>query len=259
MKTSITKAVAIILVCLFSIPAVSQSNKKIGDLASSNKTGGRFDSGGGGSDLWLILEFADLFVDLFILTGGAIGQSQRNILDKESFIPRLTSLEVSGQYGAIPTDYQVFMPRLRAHRGLFSTDLRINHRREVRLGESTPYTSVDWQILMLNLVTDEKVNFRVGTGLMSENADGVQSSFNEHTFALDVYLGRRWRLNGEGRFALDYGTNTIARREWNAHAYYKLFQKNRVGWSAFGGFSHAKYYEVINIWAVSAGLSMTVE
>ena len=150
-------------------------------------------------------------------------------------------------------------PEFERNRGLFSTDLRVNHRREVRLGESTPYTSVDWQMLMLNLVTDEKVNFRIGTGLMSENADEVLSSFNEHTFALDLYLGRRWRLNGEGRFALDYGTRTTARREWNAHAYYKIFQKNRVGWLAFGGFSHAKYYDTINIWSISAGLSMTVE
>ena len=245
-----------VLLLGLSLPAHSQKTKDIIDLARDNSSRGS-DGGGGGEGILAILEVADLFIDLFFWTGGAIAQGQRNVLEKEDFIPRITSIEFSGQYSAFPTDYSIAIPRIRAHRGIFSTDLRFYHQFEERIGDFSSYNSFDWQILLLNLVTEEKVNFRVGTGIMLE--ESTRSTFNESTFALDIYPTKRLRINAEGRFAIDYGTSVLVRREWNGSLFYRVAQHKKKGFHVFSSIMHARFYETVDIWAVSGGLSMTIE
>lgn len=239
-----------------AFPAQSQKTKDILDRASRNSS--RSDGGGGGGDgIFAVLQAADLLVDLFFLTGGAIANGQRRVLEKEDFMPRITSIEFSAQYSAVPTDYSIALARIRAHRGLFSTDLRFYHQFEEKFGDFSSYNSFDWQILMLNLITEEKVNLRVGTGIMTEQS--TRSTFSESTIALDVYPTKRLRINAEGRFAIDYGTSTTVRREWNGGIYYRLAQHKKKGFHVFGNAMHARFYEAVDIWALSGGISMTIE
>lgn len=242
----------LLLLIGLALPAHSQKTKEILERAGNRESGG-----GGGDGAWAILQAADLLVDLFFLTGGAIGDGQRRVLEKESFIPRITSIEFSGQYSGIPSDYSIAIPRIRAHRGLFSTDIRFYHQFEDRLGDFADYNTLDWQILMLNIVTEERVNFRVGTGFMSELP--TSSVFSESTFALDVYPTKRLRINAEGRFATDFGNGGLVRREWNGGLYYLMAKHRKKGFYGFGNIMHSRFYGAVDIWAISAGLSMTIE
>lgn len=238
---------------IMALPAHSQKTKDIVDIARSGGGGGD----GGGDGLWILLDAADIFIDVFIWTGGAITQGHRQILEKDGYIPRIKSLEFSGQYSAMPSDYGVAIPRMRANWGLFSTDIRYYHQFETRLGDFSSYNSFDWQFLMLNLVTSQKVNFRLGTGIMNERVTGF--TYNENTFNLDIYPTNRLKINAEGRFALDYGSGNVVRREWNAGLYYLLAKHKRKGFHAFSNFMHARFYEQVDIWTLSGGISMTIE
>lgn len=170
---------------------------------------------------------------------------------------RITSLELGGQYGGIPTNYQIGQAKLRGNWGIFSAEARYYHQTENRVGNTALYNTFDLQYLQLNVPAKE-FNLRLGVGNLHEYA--TTSNYTELTAALDIYPSDRLRIGTEGRWARDADTDRQVRREWNVNAYYRLGKEyTRANFHAHINAMHARYYEAVDVWMISGGLSMRVE
>ena len=81
----------------------------------------------------------------------------------------------------------------------------------------------------------------------------------------DVYYAsddftERLRFGVEGRWAKDSSTDVQVRREWNVNGYYRLGKEySKANFHAHINAMHARYCEAVDVWMLSAGLSMRVE
>ena len=115
-----------------------------------------------------------------------------------------------------PSQYYLFNPRIRGNWGLFSTDFRINYLIQETTSGTSDLSSLDWQILQLNILTTRNVIGRVGGGFMQENFGG-RKSFFESSFGLFVQSNsKKIGASIEYRVAQDYDTGVNPRREFSA-------------------------------------------
>lgn len=226
------------------IKNASSSNSKSGGGGGDRRSGG---SGGGG-----------FFVDIFINTLSEIGVWQQYKLDKRSQNEYIVSLDVIAQAAIQPSRYYLMNPRIRGNWGLFSTDFRINYLLEEKITGNEDLSSIDWQILQLNLVTTRHVIGRIGGGFMKETFGGRESFF-ESTYGVFFQSGQKHLgANLEYRLAQDFTTGIIPRRELGAHFEYRL--ASRGYWNTYltiGGV-YQQYYESISVWGIQAGLALRV-
>ncbi|MGB0523428.1 MAG: hypothetical protein ACPGJS_10740 [Flammeovirgaceae bacterium] len=265
----ITTVVLLGLFLFFVQTGFAQTTKKIIDQANANKerresantsnssrTSSSSDDDYEGGDVG---DFLFLFEGIVYLFHG-IGQLQGLVLNSErdKDIKRITSLELQSQYGAIPTDYQISSSRIQANWGLFSASLRYYHQFENRVGNPATYNTLDAQLLQLNVLPFKHFNARLGIGIMKEYVTDI--TFPERTLAVDIYPTKRLRFNVEGRFVRDGDTETQVRREWNVGTYYQIGKgKGALSFHGHVNAMHARYYESVDIWMVSGGLSMQLE
>lgn len=195
--------------------------------------------------------FAYFFIDLI---GSGIVEWQRYKLDKKQVNPSVISLEVMMQTAMQPSSYYIFNPRIRGNWGLFSTDYRINYLVEEDINGYKDLTTLDWQILQLNLITTRHVIGRVGFGMMTENF-GDYRSFGEGTVALQFYSNNRI-LNGtiEYRKATDWENFITPRRECSAYIERQFFENGRAHAYVTVGGMYQRYYESIDVWGIQGGV-----
>lgn len=221
---------------------------------SSNSSSYSFDGGGDGDGdadgFFFFLELLGKSVE-----GIAILQSR--ILDKEygDDIARISSLELSTQFGALPTEYSISKSTLQANWGLFSASARYYHQHENRVGNHALYNTFDLQIIQINALPFKHFNLRFGLGIMNEHV--TSSTYTERTVCLDIFPIDRLQFSAEGRFSRDPDTTIQVRREWNFGAYYRLGKQDKMfDFYAHTNMMHARYYESINIWSISGGLTI---
>lgn len=175
----------------------------------------------------------------------------QNIIAKEAEISRINSVDLGLSLGHITQNSTSFIPRIRINGGLLSTDFRIFTNIEEHIDGQDSYTTIDWQMLLLNLIVEPEANFRIGSGIMFEEYSGI--FFNEHTASLDFYFDRvKWNL--EGRYAPDYKTKITARSEFNTSLHYLFSQNDEFLFSGFVKFLATKYYEDVNFNAFYVGV-----
>lgn len=200
------------------------------------------------------------FFDIFIDVLGNIGESNGEYVDdKKDDVPYISHFDMAFQLGVLPNQYLVYLPRIRGQYGVFGTDFRVYHNQEYRLKETDPYTTYDWQILVLNLVSVEQVNWRIASGIMVESFDGDNFTFNEHTMAFSIFPSQKITLNVEGRLTPDYETGIMARQEVNANVLYQLNKSENIKVNLMLGFLSARYYQAVNVWTTSLGVSLTFQ
>ncbi|MBC8147153.1 MAG: hypothetical protein H8E98_04135 [Bacteroidetes bacterium] len=246
-------------ILLFSFFLLSQSlNAQVGDIkgASGNSKGGFLSDGATSGDPMLGLCCNDLFIDLFfdvIVFGGL--ELHRLYMDKQYDIPRITSIEFMPQFAFHPPSTYFMIPRIRGNWGLFSTDFRYNFMLETSLLNGADiYKTIDWQIIELNLVVTENVNFRIGTGFMYE--DFSRTYFNENTAALDFYTkDDALKIGGEFRYAFDYENNVVPRTEGSLNLDYRIFNFNALSGYVNIGCLYQNYYNEVDLWSLKGGLS----
>jgi hypothetical protein len=233
----------------------SSSYAQVGDIkkASTNNSkstsGGERRGGSGGSGL---------FVDVFIQSFSYIGEWQQYKLQKRSENEYIVSLDVIAQLAIQPSRYYLSNPRIRGTWGLFSTDFRINYLLEEKATGTEDLTSIDWQILQLNLVTTRHVIGRIGGGLMKENFGGRESFF-ESTYGIFVQSTDK-KIGGmiEYRLAQDFSTGLLPRRELAAQFEYRLSNAGYFNTYLTLGCVYQQYYESISVWGLQAGIALRI-
>lgn len=222
---------------------VGDIKRKSSENASGKSEGGRSSSGSSS---------VAFFFDVFQLAG----QAQSYKLQKHDSIRRLISFEAFFQGAVQPSSYYLFNPRIRGNWGLFSTDFRVNYLIEENTGQNL--TTLDWQILQLNLVTTRNFTLRVGGGNLYERF-GSNQSFFEWTIGTSVYSNSQDIIgNLEYRVAKDFFTDMVPRREINFSVEKQIFNAGLWrGYLSVGGV-YQRYYESVSVWGLQGGIVFRV-
>ena len=244
-----TLSVFLVLQITFASAQVNDIKNSSSQNASNRGGGerGGVSSGGGAF-------FAQVFIQS--LQGIAIWQQYK--LDKRSKNEYIVSLDIIGQAAIQPSRYYLMNPRIRGNWGLFSTDFRINYLLQETATGTESLSSIDWQILQLNLVTTRNVIGRIGGGFMKENFGG-NLSFFESTYGVFIQSTNK-KLGGtlEYRLAQDFTTGAIPRREVGAQFEYRLSTKGYWNTYLTLGGVYQRYYESINVWGIQAGIAFRI-
>jgi hypothetical protein len=240
------------ILTLLLVLQLAFATAQVGDIKSSSsnnstKSGGDKSSG---NNAFLIY----LFYDMLRL----LPEWQQYKLTKRPINPYLVSVDVIAPVAIQPSRYYLFNPRIRGNWGLFSTDFRINYLIQETATGTTDLSSLDWQILQLNMVTTRNVIGRVGGGFMQENFGG-RKSFFEYSFGLFVQSNSK-RVGGsmEYRVAQDYETGVVPRREFSAQFEKRLSSKGYWNTYLTIGGVYQRYYESISVWGIQAGIAFRI-
>lgn len=240
-----------LLSLLFTIPMFGQVGEiKSASAGNSSRGGGGRERGSSGAGT------SYFFINLI---GNGIIEWQQYKLSRKEINPSVVSFETMLQAAVQPSSYYVFNPRVRGNWGLFSTDFRINYLLQEDINGYEDLTTYDWQIVQMNLVTTRHVIGRVGIGFMHEDFAEHQS-FTETTVGLNIYSNKRI-INGgmEYRYASDFRTGAIPRREYSVFAEKQILQRGRLhGYVTFGGM-YQRYYSSISVWGIQGGLTFKIQ
>jgi hypothetical protein len=237
----------LLLTSLFASAQVDAIKRKSSENSGRRSEGGRSGSSSSGS--------AYFFIDLFRL----VGEAQRMKLQKADSIKRIISLESFFQGAIQPSTYYLFNPRIRGNWGLFSTDFRMNYLVEEKTDSVThDLTTLDWQIIQLNLITTRNFTARVGAGNLYERF-GSKQSFFEWTTGISFYSNSQTIVaNMEYRVAKDFLTNDIPRREINFSLEKQIFNAGGLrGYATLGGV-YQRYYQSVSVWGLQTGLVIRI-
>ncbi|MCX8491792.1 MAG: hypothetical protein ORN54_12055 [Cyclobacteriaceae bacterium] len=228
------------------------ASAQVGDIksASSSNASSRGERGGSGGSAFFIYFMADAI--------NGLADWQQYKLKKREINPSLVSLDVITQLATQPSRYYLVNPRVRGNWGLFSSDFRINYLLEETVNGITDLSSIDWQLVQFNMVTTRHVVGRLGAGFMKENFGGRKTFFESSVGALIQSSSKKTGVSLEYRWAQDFETDVIARREFSAQFEKRLF--SRGYWNTYltiGGV-YQRYYESISVWGVQAGLAFRI-
>ncbi|MBX7127392.1 MAG: hypothetical protein K1X47_16980 [Cyclobacteriaceae bacterium] len=223
------------------IKSQSSSNATRSRSSSGEGSSG---SGGNGGGFWFVLRSFQL-----------IGAWQGEKLSHRDSVPQMVSLELMPQIAVQPSSYYLALPRIRGNWGLFSTDVRYNYLLQDNGGSWSDLSTVDWQILELNLVTTRSVTGRIGAGVLRERF-GANQSFLEWTAGVQIFPRQSpWGGGGEFRYAKDHTTQMVPRREFSLHLERQFLQSGAWHASWILGGVYQKYYESITVWAIQTGVT----
>jgi hypothetical protein len=222
--------------------------------ASSSNAG----SGGGSGDRRGGSGNSGAFIYFFADALNGLASWQQYKLQKKDVNPYMVSLDIISQVAIQPSRYYLYNPRIRGNWGLFSTDFRINYLLQEKGIGTDDLSSIDWQILQLNIVTTRNVIGRIGGGFMKENFGGRESFF-ESTFGVFVQSNDK-KIGGsiEYRLAQDFETGLVPRRELSAQFEKRLFSSGYWNTYLTLGGVYQRYYESISVWGVQAGLAFRI-
>jgi hypothetical protein len=223
------------LVTLSATAQVGEIKKQSSE--TSSRSGGDRNSSG----------HSDIYIDLVFQSFGLFVAWQEETLQKKSANPDIISLDLYLQTAFQPSSYYIIHPRIRANWGLISTDFRVNYLLEETLDGVAFLRTDDWQILQLNVVTMNRITFRVGGGIIHEDFSGGKT-FPEWTTALQLQNNER-RLGG----VLEYRWS-LPRKEVSAHLQFKVLGSEHFQTYVTAGALYQRYYQAVSVWGMQAGL-----
>jgi hypothetical protein len=219
---------------------------QVGDIKQASSTNTRADFGrgsGGGS----------CFVDigLYMLTGGI--RYHKDLMQNKEEVFQMVSINAKANIGSMPGYNTMFIPQIRGNWGLFSTDIRNFFIFEQDANASDSYSTLDWQIIQLNLVQIKDFNLRIGTGISYERFS--EKVYNENSLAMDGFLNNnKYTIGGEIRYAHDYFTRNIYRMEGNIAAGIRFLEmKNQKAYFNMG-LLYQNYFLQVNNWGIKGGI-----
>ncbi len=226
------------------------SDIKSASSSNASSEGGGTRSGGSGNSGAFIYFFFDAI-------NGLVSWQQYK-LQKKDVNPYMVSVDIISQVATQPSRYYLYNPRIRGNWGLFSTDFRVNYLLQETGNGTDDLSSIDWQVLQLNIVTTKNVIGRIGGGFMKENFGGRQSFF-ESTYGVFVQSNSK-KIGGsiEYRVAQDFTTGAAPRRELSAQFEKRLFASGYWNTYLTLGGVYQNYYEKISVWGVQVGLAFRI-
>lgn len=172
---------------------------------------------------------------------------QESMLEKEADVPEMTSLEYVADANISGKGGFEFRPRLRGNWGLFSTDARF-YTLAVRNteGRYEQLSYFDWQPVMINLAARRNFKWRIGTGVSHEYFTG--NNYSEHTTQFELMPVEKLIAKAEGRWAEDYSTKTVVRKEANFSLEYLLKEEKHYAIFTGANASYNNLYETNPFW-----------
>lgn len=234
MNTRIT-LVAVLVLLLYPVMAqVREVTSRANEYKNSGGSSESSYSSSSGSDAGRLFLF-DLFAGLARpMVNGLIyaQQSQLSNLDQEPWRTGIEFKLLGGLNWGSSTSFN--SQHIRGNYGLFSTAIRRFDFNDV----SGSFTTIDWQILQLNLINLDEVRWIIGSGISHE----VQVDQTHLEIATELYftLGDKWmpsltyRRSGGG----------YPRKEFSAMMSYKLQHSDKLETHLTIGYLHQKVYEV---------------
>jgi len=238
----------IFIIGLFSIKNVYGQVDEVKKKSKENKekkTSGKDNSRNDGDGV--MVDF------LFNITFNGIFLAQEAQLMRKKEEPWLVSLEgrlYNGYYTKNNT--LLYLPSFRANWGLFSTSLRFNKMQD----NTGLFKTLDWQVIILNIVNKPVATFRLGTGISKDYE--VNDTYIEHFFGLDLHFNQR-KINPttELRIAKDYETETTPRVEWSTRIEFLLMNVGKLDVNLMGGFLYQRYFSSVNFFFIQTGVSFS--
>lgn len=194
--------------------------------------------------------------DMCEFIGEGLYNANMRIKERDTIITRINSLSGDFLMGFLTPNSRTMVPRLTLNGALFATDFRYFSNYEMHLDEDLHYSTCDWQILIFNLLVQQEVNFRIGTGLMFENVSDI--TFNEHTLRLDIYPFWWLETSLEYRLTPDYKTGMMVRQEFDFGLGLTLFDWEHFSIEFKAIYQSATYYEEVNFNSFCFGVGLNL-
>ncbi len=236
------------------VVSLIHAQAQVSDIKSASSNNASNGGGGGDRRSGSNSSFAFLIYDgLNILINW-----QQYKLQKKELNPYMVSLDIISQVAVQPSRYYLYNPRVRGNWGLFSTDFRVNYLLQETGSGTDDLSSIDWQVLQLNIVTTKHVIGRIGGGIMKENFGGRQSFF-ESTYGVFVQSNSK-KIGGsiEYRLAQDFNTGQVPRRELSTQFEKRLFSSGYWNTYLTLGGVYQRYYESFSVWGLQVGLAFRI-
>lgn len=176
-----------------------------------------------------------------------------DLIDNKENNWRIVSLDfgLEGGYG-IPSAMQV-IPRVRGNWGLLATDFRYYLGREFGNGFIADHSTLDWQVLMYNIVPLRTVNLRVGMGFSYDISDDL---FNlESSAALNLYLiDEIFAPKFEFRHSWSTALQEVARWEGSGSLDFLFLDGIDIQGYLGAGARFQRFHQTTDQWALTGGV-----
>lgn len=231
--------------------AVVTSYGQVGDIKIAGGGSGCSGGGCGGGDFSGCGDAGGACfwnIGAFIVNGGLMHHSE--LMSHRHEVFRTLSIHAKLAGGTLPGKNILIMPEVRGNWGLFSTDLRLSQLSE----PNESYTTFDWQILQLNFVQTRDINFRVGSGFMSDIQN--KKYYYEHSIGLDGFIAdNKYTLGCELRYAHDYSP---ARLDMHISGGVRLKEMPHQKIYFTGGAYYQNYFSVVDNWGIKGAIEIYI-
>lgn len=212
---------------------VREVKSRAASYKSSNSSSSESSSSYSGDVDWFLVElFADLFTEVIFGSFSAAQYGQLQNADVEDW---RVSAEFKA-FGGVNFGNVTYFDRqmIRGNWGLFSTQLRRMNVNDVSGG----FTTIDWQILQLNLINLKNVRWVLGAGI-SHETDMDQTHFE---FATELYVSvldrfmpyLTYRASGD----------KYPREEFSGMLEYRPFRAKNTEIAFNGGYLYQRLYGI---------------
>lgn len=221
--------------------ATSYKNNKSSSSERSSSSSWSSSSNDTGS-LFLL----DMFTGLLDVTFSGIFHAQQNQLLNKDIEDWRTGVEFGINGGLNFNEVNFFNSQsIRGNYGLFSTQFRRFDVNDV----SGSFTTLDWQILQLNLINQEKVRWVIGSGISHETE--IDQTHFEFATEFSFSIGNKikptfgYRRSGDG----------YPRKEFSSFLTYRPFYDKKAEVNFSVGYVHQRLYDIpFNLVGIGVGL-----
>jgi len=265
------KKLLIIIICLFSISNTfgqiddirkQADRKKENANNNNNSSNDRNQSNGGDGSPCIDLCFETCTNAVIATMVEAMLEKHVDIMNNRTTYPAALSLEIMphAAYGVYFADasnntYVNFLPRIRGNWGIFSTDLRLNYLATYKDYKADVFKTLEWNILMLNIMPDDNFKLSFGGGLLYEYY--TKSSYNELFVGADFNLNNRKHIISlEGRLATNYEFTVFVETTLRANTRF-INMGSLKGYVSYG-IVYQNYYEAVDLLMGQVGLTFQI-
>lgn len=198
---------------------------------------------------------AEIFVEAMIVGGWEL---HNHHLDKKVDVPSVISIDLIPQIGTDIGNSFIMAPRVRGTWGLFTTDFRFFSLTEYDFGRPAYYySSIDWQVLGLNLVSTKGFNLRLSGGFMY---DMNEERFHpEYALMMDIKSeNQRFITSIEGRLAHDTELDLLPRVETGIDQSFRLWKVKALQTYLTIGTKYQLYYPDVPYLLVMGGIRISI-
>ena len=251
--TSKTRTVffAVLFIVISSVTSYAQVGEVI-EKAKENKSGnsGSSSDGDGNSGSF----FVNIFLELTYQTIRAIPVAQRDVLSRKYDEPWLVSLETgfAGGY-ANAHNTLAFIPSIQGNWGLFSSELRMDRM----FDSSGNFQTIDWQVVVFNLVNREKIRIHLGGGFSHHQK--TSETFFEYSTGLKLFFKQRSISPSISfRWAPDLEQDINTRFELNSQISKRIMKTEKFALNIMAGLVYQRYFEATDFYFVQTGVSFNI-